>query len=151
MKKRIILWVILAAIVIAGAIMLALPKKEAPHAPAITQQTTEITVASPAANAAISSPVSISGSAKGNWYFEASFPIMIVDWDGRIIGEGHAEATSDWMTEARVPFAASISFKAPACGVGQDYCHRGAIIFKNDNPSGDPARSKSFEMPVMFK
>lgn len=151
MKKRTIFWIVIAAVILVGAILLALPKKEAPHTDTVVQQISEISVTVPAGNAVVGSPVSIAGSANGSWYFEASFPIIVVDWDGRIIGEGHAQAAGDWMTDKAVPFSASVSFTAPACGATQDYCHRGAIIFKNDNPSGDPARSKSFELPVMFK
>lgn len=99
----------------------------------------------------ISSPLMVTGSAKGSWFFEASFPVTIVDWDGRIIGEGHVQAKGDWMTDKQVLFEGTLEFNPPTCGPTQDYCHRGAVIFRNDNPSGDPAKTKSFELPVIFK
>jgi hypothetical protein len=95
----------------------------------------------------ITSPLKIVGQARGNWFFEASFPVVVVDWDGKIIGTGHAQATGDWMTTSMVPFTADINFTVPKNSPKWN----GAIILKKDNPSGDPARDESIEIPVMFK
>src|SRR4051812_27006014 len=71
-------------------------------------------VALPLANAVVSSSVAIEGTVTGGgWFFEASFPIQVLDGDGRVIGTGHAQALSDWMSTGTVPFSASISFSAP--------------------------------------
>lgn len=105
----------------------------------------------PVRGSIVSSPLYMSGSAPGTWYFEASFPIVLVDWDGKTIGQGAAQAESDWMTTDKVPFKATLEFTAPECAQTTDYCHRGAIILKNDNPSGDPARDKAVEIPVLFE
>jgi hypothetical protein len=99
----------------------------------------------------ISSPLEISGLARGSWYFEASFPITVVNWDGLIIGEGYATAQSDWMTEDLVPFTATITFERPENIIAGTYSEKGAVIFKNDNPSGDPSRDMAVEVPVKFK
>ncbi len=108
-----------------------------------------ITVDAPLMNAQVSSPLTISGKARGNWYFEASFPVVLTDWDGKIIAEGHAQAQGDWMTEDFVPFTATLTFTTPTAG--DPSVNRGTLILKNDNPSGDPARDKSVEIPVTFK
>ncbi len=108
-----------------------------------------IRVTSPQSGATISSPVTITGEARGTWYFEASFPIVIVDWDGRIIGTGHAQATGEWMTTNFVPFTATVTFDKPVNTGPQSV--RGAIILKNDNPSGMASTSKAIEIPVVFK
>jgi hypothetical protein len=105
----------------------------------------DIRVDLPQPNTAIASPVAISGEAKGNWFFEASFPIVVTDWDGRIIGEGHAEATSDWMSADFVPFTASVTFQTPSSGSS------GAIILRKDNPSGLPENDDAIEIPVTFQ
>ncbi len=106
--------------------------------PVVTQPLPEQAVSS-------TTPLLVSGIAPGSWYFEASFPVMVVDWDGRIIGEGHAQAQGDWMVAGPVPFTATINFTKP------EYGTRGAVILKNDNPSGDPAKSQSIEIPIFFK
>ena len=92
----------------------------------------------------ITSPVTIDGEAAGNWFFEGSFPIVIVDWDGKILGEGIAQAEREWMTEDHVPFTATITFEKPT------YKNTGAFIFKKDNPSGLPQNDATIEIPVTF-
>lgn len=96
----------------------------------------------------IASPVTITGQARGYWFFEASFPVIIVDWDGRIIAEGYAEATDDWMIEDFVPFTATIEFTKPE---GTGLINRGTIILQRDNPSDLPENDAAFEIPVIFK
>lgn len=95
----------------------------------------------------ISSPVIVRGKARGSWFFEASFPIIIVDWDGRIIGEGHATAQDDWMTTEFVPFIGTISYTVDP----QTPYDRGAVIFRKDNPSGLPQNDDAREVPIVFE
>lgn len=122
--------------------------------PANAELTDLIKVYNPQPNQEIISPLSISGEARGNWYFEASFPVIVVDWDGRIIGEGHATAKpaegKDWMTTEFVPFEGAIGFARPECSPEAEYCKKGAVIFKNDNPSGLPANDRAVEIPIIF-
>src|SRR3989344_4231890 len=75
---------------------------------------------SPRAEEMIKSPLKVSGEARGNWYFEATFPITLVNWDGLIIAEGYASAVLDpndpestWMATEYVPFEGTIEFKNP--------------------------------------
>ncbi len=94
----------------------------------------------------ISSPVTVKGEARGNWYFEASFPVVIVDWDGRIIADGPAQAKGDWMTTDYVPFEVTLTFTKPE---GNNF--RGAVILRKDNPSGLPANDMALEIPVTLQ
>lgn len=103
----------------------------------------------PLQNAKITSPLMITGEARGSWFFEASFPVTLVDWDGLIIGQGVAQAKGDWMTADFVPFEARITFDKPPY-VGEQ-SKRGAIILRNDNPSGQASTSKSIEIPIVFQ
>ncbi len=101
---------------------------------------------SPRPNQIITSPLIIKGKARGTWFFEASFPIDLVDWDGRIIAQGIASAKSDWMTEDFVPFEASLDFT-----IDKDvYSYRGALILHRDNPSGLPENDDALEIPIEF-
>ncbi|KKP91972.1 MAG: hypothetical protein UR94_C0008G0009 [Parcubacteria group bacterium GW2011_GWA2_36_10] len=93
----------------------------------------------------ITSPIKITGEARGNWFFEASFPISIVNWDGLIIGQGVAQAKGEWMTEGFVPFEANISFDKAT------YKNNGSIILQKDNPSGLPENDDALEIPIFFK
>jgi len=98
----------------------------------------------------IESPLKIKGEARGNWFFEASFPIILTNWDGLIIAEGVATANppagGDWMTEDFVPFEAELEFTADT-----SVSNRGALILKKDNPSGLPEHDDALEITVFFK
>jgi Immunoglobulin-like domain of bacterial spore germination len=103
-----------------------------------------IHVTSPVSHQSISSPIVIEGEARGSWFFEASFPVVLVDWDGVIIAQGVATAQSDWMTTDFVPFKATLTFKNPT------YKNTGALILKKDNPSGLPEHDNALEIPIIF-
>ncbi len=111
--------------------------------PAITPDGT-LTVESPQANSVIYSPLTVTGKARGNWYFEAVFPIYVTNASGIVIGQGQATATGDWMSSELVPFKAEISFPQQSSGT------KGEILFKNDNPSGLPEFQRSFSIPIQF-
>lgn len=108
-----------------------------------------IRVFAPMANEEISSPLIIKGDARGYWFFEASFPVVLVDWDGRIIAQTIATAQNNWMTEDFVPFTAELSFEKPEF-IG-DFSKRGALILQKDNPSGLPEHDDALEIPIIFK
>ncbi len=108
-----------------------------------------IQVETPVANTIISSPLIIKGKARGAWFFEASFPVILVDWDGRIIAQMPAQAKSDWTTSDFVPFEAVLEFQKP--GMVGAFSNRGALILKKDNPSGLPEHDDALEVPILFK
>ena len=109
-----------------------------------------IRVSNPAGMSTISSPLSLSGQARGNWFFEASAPVTLVNWDGLIIAEGFVTATGDWMTTEFVPFTGTLNFTSPYKVGNQDFMKRGTLIFKKDNPSGLPENDDALEIPVLF-
>lgn len=102
-----------------------------------------ITIDSPRPNAKIASPLIVSGKARGNWFFEASFPVKLVDENGNELANGIATAQSDWMTENFVEFLATLEFSPPQTTTG-------ILILKKDNPSGLPENDKSLIVPVKF-
>lgn len=110
----------------------------------------DIVVQSPLENAVVGSPLTISGEARGPWFFEASFPVSLVNWDGLIIAEGVATATGDWMTTDLVPFTATLKFTSPYKPGDPDFMKRGTVILKKDNPSGLPEHDAALEVPVSF-
>lgn len=105
-----------------------------------------IRITSPQPGNSLTSPITVSGIARGNWFFEASAPVLVVDWDGRIIGEGFITAQGDWMTTEFVPFTGTITYTVDPL---TPY-NRGAIIFKKDNPSGLPEYDDAREIPITF-
>lgn len=122
------------------------PVVNGPSTPAEVKLTSEkgvaIYVTLPDANIASGSPLKITGRAPGNWFFEASAPVTLTNWDGLIIGEKYIQAQGEWMTTDYVPFEGEITFTE-----GNLY-NRGFLIFKKDNPSGEPQFDDSAEMQV---
>lgn len=102
-----------------------------------------IRATSPKPNDEISSPLVISGEARGTWFFEATFPIKLLDADGMAIAVGHASAGSDWMTTEFVPFGATFEFTAPSTATG-------TLVLEKDNPSGLAEHDDAIRIPVRF-
>jgi hypothetical protein len=107
-------------------------------------QESRIRVTAPLANTVISSPLPVSGDARGTWYFEASFPIELRDSAGNTIATHYATAQGEWMTEEFVPFTSSLSFTAPATDTG-------VLVLKRDNPSGLPENDAEVRIPIRFR
>ncbi len=103
-----------------------------------------IIVDSPKPGETVGQTFSISGSARGYWYFEASFPVEIQDGQGNVIAQTIAQAEGDWMTEEFVPFKARVEFPAP-------YYGDVIVVLKKDNPSGEPERDASVMFPVVIQ
>lgn len=99
----------------------------------------------PRPNQVVKSPLVIRGQARGFWFFEGDFPVVLTDWDGLIIGEGIAMTQDEWMTEEFVSFVAVIEFAVP------EYKNNGILILQKDNPSGLPENDDALEIPVLFE
>lgn len=91
---------------------------------------------------AIASPLTITGEARGTWYFEASFPIQLLNADGEVLATAIAQAQGDWMTEKFVPFTATLNFN-PVRGDAN-----GSLVLQKDNPSGLPENDDQLIIPV---
>lgn len=94
----------------------------------------------------VSSPITIKGEARGTWFFEASFPIVLTDSQGNVISEGFATTTEpEWMTENFIPFEAELEFD------DSQLHNEGALILQKDNPSDDRTLDDSYEITVFFE
>jgi len=109
----------------------------------VVQEENVVQVTSPAPNALVSSPLVVTGQARGTWYFEASFPVRLLDADGTILAVAPAQAQGEWMTEEFVPLAVTLVFAMPATSTG-------TLVLEKDNPSGLPENAASVEIPVQF-
>lgn len=102
-----------------------------------------IRASNPRPNQTIESPLTITGEARGYWYFEASFPAELVDANGKQLAIMPIMATEDWMTENFVPFNAVFNFSMPTTATG-------TLILHKDNPSGLPDHDDKLIIPVKF-
>ncbi len=141
MRKIILISVLI--IILAGAVFLYFYKDKGTTLIA-AEKPGLIRVDSPRINETIKSPLTIMGQARGYWFFEASFPIKLLDENGQELGIAIAQAQSDWMTENFVPFKAVLEFQTSTT-------KKGTLVFKKDNPSGLLENADELTMPVIFK
>lgn len=87
---------------------------------------------------------SVIGKARGTWFFEASFPVEVLDKDGKTLATGIAQAQSDWMTTELVGYKANIS-------IPTSYIGKATLILKKDNPSGMPEHEASISFPITIE
>lgn len=104
-----------------------------------------IQVEMPLPNEAITSRVLVRGKARGNWFFEGSFPVKLVV-NGEVIAQTVAEAQGEWMTNEFVDFKAILDFEDKS----STEARRGDLILEKDNPSGLPENDKSLRIPVII-
>jgi len=102
-----------------------------------------IRVTSPLSGASIRSPLTVTGEARGTWYFEASFPVKVLDANGKLLGSAPAQAQGEWMTTEFVPFQATFSFATSTT-------QNGTLVFEKDNPSGLQENAAEIRIPITF-
>lgn len=86
----------------------------------------------------------IRGEARGSWYFEGSFPVIVFAGDGSVLWQGPATAQNDWMTEDFVPFTATAT-------IPETYSGKATLLLKKDNPSGEASRDGSVSFPFTIE
>lgn len=84
---------------------------------------------------------SVVGRARGQWFFEASFPMELRDKDGNVIAVGYSQAQGEWMTEEFVPFKGELK-------VPQSYIGPATLVLMKDNASGLPEHDAWISFPI---
>lgn len=144
MKKEFLIVIILAAIIIVLTVLLFVPMKN--NKQTVIAPTAGITVNSPKPNETVSAPLKITGVVTGNGWagFEGQVgTVKLLDSAGKELAQGVLTATTEWTT-LPTSFETSITFKSFFDSVG-------TLVFHNENPSGDPARDKTFILPINVK
>ncbi|HXK38006.1 MAG TPA: Gmad2 immunoglobulin-like domain-containing protein [Candidatus Paceibacterota bacterium] len=100
-----------------------------------------VRVSSPPLGAVVGKQFDVRGEARGMWFFEASFPVAVLDVNGKIIAQSIAKAQGDWMTTDFVPFVASVT-------VPGNYIGTATVVLKKDNPSGMNDKDASMSFPI---
>ena len=136
--------------------LLACQREKAPEVARDTTPDTTVRRVQPAAKAGwielhnpfpgdvIRSPLALEGRAKGPWYFEASFPVYLLNAAGDTIARTPATAQGEWMTENMVFFKATLEFTAPAADSG-------TLILAKSNASGLPEHDDELRVPIRFR
>lgn len=103
-----------------------------------------IKVETPTPGATTGQVFSVRGQARGTWFFEGSFSIVVLDKSGQILAQSLATSSQDWMTANFIPFKAD--FKIPASYIGP-----ATLVLKKDNPSGLPEHEASISFPITIQ
>jgi len=103
-----------------------------------------IRVFSPLPNAVVKSPLVVEGQARGNWFFEGSFPLKLLDANGNEIARGIAQSQGEWMTTEFVSFKATLNFDAPTTKIG-------TLVLSKDNPSDKREFDDELRVSIHFR
>jgi Immunoglobulin-like domain of bacterial spore germination len=140
---------ILLALVVVGALAACSPpqgaKQDTPAQAAPSEATIAVTAPRPGDH--IKSPFVATGTAPNNWFFEASFPTMLVGADSRVIAEAPAQAQTDWMTPGPVGFRAELTFHV-------DHETPATLVLQEDMPGEEedhPTGQREIRIPVMLE
>ena len=115
-----------------------------PKSPKFVEADSIIRVKTPIANQLITSPLQITGKARGSWFFEGSAPVKLMNQNNDVMAEGIITAQSDWMTKDFVDFKGELSFTP------SENSKTGILVFSKSNPSGLPANDKFYKIPLKF-
>jgi hypothetical protein len=152
MKKPILIAAVLVIALSGGAVFYFYSRSQTtptPAAPPIPEkftpiQNNDIIIEDPLPGATVASPLTVRGSARGTWFFEASFPVILENRSGKVLAQTPAQTMENWMTADFIPFSATLVFDT-----ANDFI--GTLIFKKDNPSGLPQYDKEVRVPVKFR
>lgn len=157
MKKIVIISIVLAVLIIGSvlAIIFKLPQsifgqKPTPTpAPTLTPSPSlgvGIVVTSLQPNDVISSPLKIDGYVNGGGWiaFEGQVgTVNLLDANGRMISSSILAVPGEWMKNPPINFETMMMFEKPQTEIG-------SLIFKSENPSGNPDNNKEYTLPIRF-
>jgi hypothetical protein len=103
-----------------------------------------INIENPRPNEVIAGTVEVIGQARGSWFFEGSFSLILYNNQQQEIKRTSAFADGDWMTDEFVKFSANLEFTAPES-------KEGSIVLSKSNPSGLPENDQSLIVPIKFR
>ncbi len=144
---------LLVVLVIAGVVLVSFVKNNEAVAPAkLTEKITYtnatadlIVVELPFPGAVTGKDFSVVGRARGYWFFEASFPIDVLDKDGKILVQTYATAQDEWMTEDFV------LFKSELIKIPESYIGPATLVLHKDNPSDMRQFDASISFPITIQ
>lgn len=119
------------------------PSVNTPNATYHNATSDTIQVTSPLPGATVSSVFTVTGRARGSWYFEANFPLDVRSATGTVLVQSPVQAGGEWMTSNFVPF--SVLVTVPAWYKGE-----AVLILHKDNASGLPEHDASMSIPIVI-
>lgn len=103
----------------------------------------EVALTVPEAGATVSSPLTISGKAHDNWFYNDEFPVEVRDSNDTVIGQVMAKRQPDTESEdGFYEFTARIDFTATPGTMG-------TLVLKRSNPEGKYNNYRA-NVPIAF-
>ena len=102
-----------------------------------------IKIYNPKSESFLRSPIEVNGEARGSWFLDGVFDVLVKDENGKIIGEGVARALGDWVTASFVPFEGSITFEKPTTP-------KGNLIFRKRNILNSDKEEDVYSIEIVF-
>ncbi len=131
----------LLALVAAAFIAACAPPAQ--HGATAPAQTMDLAVvATPEANARVTSPLRVSGVAPANWFFENQFPLRLVDAQGQEIAFAPATPRVNWTEPGDKEFDAEIAFEVAADTPA-------ILVLEEDMPREDAA-PRQVRIPIVL-
>ena|SRR6056297_360429 len=93
----------------------------------------------------ISSPATLRGQARSDWFLDKKIPVVLTDWDGLIIDEAKAMAQSEIVPGEFIDFEVVLEYEKP------ELKNNGSLIFHKPTPAGMPDTGQAVEIPVIFE
>lgn len=107
----------------------------------------DVVVFSPQPHEEVTFPLTVTGEARGNWFFEAELNLKLLDNDGNELVEWFATSQEEeWMTMDFIDFEGVIE-EVPEGSTG------GTLVIEENNPASPEERGRdvwTFEVPVVF-
>jgi len=120
---------------------------ELPPVPDVKNDEGKITLEWPHATDTVTSPLQVTGTALGPWFFEAAFPVTILGIDGTLLAQGMAVADGEWMTTEPVAFTADLEYTLPEGATSMP----ARLVFYKANPSGLEELADTVEVPIVLE
>lgn len=102
----------------------------------------ELIINSPIKNESLTSPFVVMGQVPGNWSFEGSFQIELLDKNGERLEAKTVQLIGEWTTEEFVLFDATLKYSG--------YSGDATVILHKDNPSGLTKNDDSVSIDVVL-
>ncbi|KKW19828.1 MAG: hypothetical protein UY63_C0005G0011 [Parcubacteria group bacterium GW2011_GWA2_51_10] len=103
-----------------------------------------VRIETPRSGARVAQTFTVTGEARGLWYFEASFPVQVRDANDNVLATVPAQAIGEWMTTEFVPFSTTIT-------ISGGYSGPATLVLLKDNPSGLPEHDDSVSIPIIIE
>lgn len=102
-----------------------------------------VQVLAPQVGDLVRNPLTVTGSAPSDWYFDGEFPIRLLDARGMVLGKSLARAQRGSTRANAVPFVARFTFRRART-------RDGVLILEKEIPSGRRTNPVLWRVPVRF-